>query len=82
MLKLQIPKDQVLQRMKKEGIEEKDHRCCRWRQTAAIWGCRNQGRLEGNKLVSLHWTPLSGKALDKSVWNASKKQNVASAARR
>jgi hypothetical protein len=67
MLKLQIPKDQVLQRMKKEGIEEKI--------IVAVVGVKLQqsGAVEtkddsknGNKLVSLHWTPLSGKALDKT----------------
>lgn len=79
MLKLQIPKDQVLQRMQKEGIKEKI--------IAAVVGVKLQQSealdtkddpKNGNKLVSLHWTPLSGKALDKSVWKASNKQNVAS----
>jgi hypothetical protein len=69
--------NQVLQRMKKEGIEERSS------LLSLASNCSNLGlskprTTRGNKLVSLHWTPLSGKALDKSVWNASKKQNVAS----
>jgi hypothetical protein len=78
MLKLQIPKDQVLQRMKKEGIEERSSLLSfvKLQQSGAVE--TKDDSKNGNKLVSLHWTPLSGKALDKSVWNASKKQNVAS----
>jgi hypothetical protein len=79
MLKLQIPKDQVLQRMKKEGIEEKIIVAVvgvKLQQSEAV-ETKDESK-NGNKLVSLHWTPLSGKALDKSVWKASKKQNVAS----
>jgi hypothetical protein len=79
MLKLQIPKDQVLQRMQKEGIEEKIIVAVvgvKLQQSGAV-AAKDESK-NGNKLVSLHWTPLSGKALDKSVWNASKKQNVAS----
>jgi hypothetical protein len=72
MLKLQIPKDQVLQRMKKEGIEERSSLLSfvKLQQSGAVE--TKDDSKNGNKLVSLHWTPLSGKALDKSVWNASR----------
>jgi hypothetical protein len=80
LLKLQIPKDQVLQRMKKEGIEETIIVAVvgdKMSQSGAIQS-KDEPKT-GSKLVSLHWTPLSGKELDNSVWKATKSRDVASA---
>jgi len=73
MLKLQVPKESVLRRMQQEGVSEKI--------ISAVIGSSSAGSSSKmqtkepkdstsgvSKLVSLHWTPLSGKELDNSLW--------------
>jgi len=72
LLKLQIPKQKVLARMQQEGVHEKIITAV----LGKVHGLNNESTSgdggssgKGSNLVSLHWTPLSGKALDESVWS-------------
>ena len=79
LIKMQIPRNSVLQRMQKEGVSEKiihsvfgESSILSKPSTDSIdtqYKC-------GNQLVSLHWTPLTGEELDQSVWSANTKQNT------
>ena len=69
MLKIQVPKDMVLSRMRQEGVSSKIIEAVFGQQSINIaTGGLKEGATSGNKLVSLHWTPLSGKELDNSLW--------------
>ncbi|GAX11743.1 hypothetical protein FisN_7Lh124 [Fistulifera solaris] len=81
MLKLQIPREQVLARMQKEGVTEKviiavmGKRFGSSESTKTFDSKSSEGT--SSNLVSLHWTPLSGKDLDDSIWSrTSKKRGV------
>jgi len=81
ILRMKVPPDGVRHKMTKNGVGEhiikavlgadiakpKTKELAKAKKTAA----------HGSKLVSLHWTPLSGEALDNSVWRASKKRKMA-----
>jgi hypothetical protein len=78
MLNMKVPRDCVRQKMIKNGVNEKI--------IAVVLGAQHnmpktktnakKPTVIANKLVSLHWTPLSGEALDNSVWRTSKKRKV------
>ena len=72
MLRMKIPPDGVRQKMMKNGVSE--------HIIAAVLGADiskpKKMPTHGSQLVSLHWTPLSGEALDNSVWRASKKRKM------
>jgi hypothetical protein len=77
LLKLQIPKAAILDRMEKEGASANVIKAVLGNVTSKC----NPGEKDsdsqsktGTKLVSLHWTPLSGTALDNSVWAARKRR--------
>lgn len=78
MLRLQIPKDKVLSRMKQDGVSEKIISSVVGNQIKKTSSKdeSKDGSNTGSKLVSLHWTPLSGKELDNSVWRATSKLEV------
>jgi hypothetical protein len=79
MLRMKVPRDGVRHKMIKNGVSEKI--------IAVVLGAQHttpkakvdakKAAMNSSKLVPLHWTPLSGEALDKSVWRASKKRKVA-----
>lgn len=77
LLKLQIPRDRVLSRMTQDGISEKIIVAVIGRSSITGPSARNNKEdasdstsASSNKLVALHWTPLSGKELDQSIWKA------------
>jgi Formin Homology 2 Domain/Subunit CCDC53 of WASH complex len=81
MLKLQIPRDKVLERMQQENIDDKIVAFVLGKSAQALIGDENSKTTNKNssKLVSLHWTPLSGKELDNSVWKAAGNRKVSTA---
>ena len=80
MLKLQMPREAVRHNMEKDQVSEKvigvvlDIKGGSASSTGS--NQQSQASKRASKLVSLHWTPLSGKELDNSVW-AAKKNNAA-----
>jgi hypothetical protein len=82
MLKLQIPREQVLARMQKEGVADKVITAVMGKRFGSSESTRtlDSKTSEGtsSNLVSLHWTPLSGKDLDDSIWSRTSKKRVAS----
>jgi hypothetical protein len=83
MLTLQIPREQVLARMQKEGVTEKviiavmGKRFGSSESTKTLDSKASEGT--SSNLVSLHWTPLSGKDLDDSIWSRTSKKREISA---
>ena len=72
LLKLQIPRDQLESRMRHEGASEKVISSVLGAPSAASRDGILPSNSLGSKLVSLHWTPLSGDQLNNSVWKAAK----------
>ena len=77
MLKLQMPREAVKHRMGKEGVSEKIAKAVLGADEVGKGSVTpkagaSKGTQRGSKLVSLHWTPLSGKELDNSVWQKRK----------
>ena len=73
MLQMRIPEEAVKHKMMKEGVAQKI--------IDALFGAVKSSAKKikpkpKSKLVSLHWTPLSGEELNKSVWRASKKRRM------
>lgn len=85
MLKLQIPREQVLSRMQKEGVGEKIITAVMGKRFSSSMSTSTEDSKTSHgttsNLVSLHWTPLSGKDLDDSIWSrASKKRGISTKA--
>jgi hypothetical protein len=70
MLKIQVPKDMVLSRMRQDGVSDKIIEAVVGPQSlnAKQTGESKEPSANASKLVSLHWTPLSGTELDHSLW--------------
>jgi len=80
MLKLQMPRDAILHKMEKDQVSSKIIEFVlgiKKGSTTTAPDNQPQGGKQASRLVSLHWTPLSGKELDNSVWCATKKSNLA-----
>ena len=77
MLRMKVPTDGVRHKMIKNGVSEHIIAAVLGVEiTKAKQATTKQSAAHGNKLVSLHWTPLSGEALDNSVWRAPKKRKA------
>ena len=73
MLKMKIPEQAVRHKMMKDGAAQK--------LVDLLFGSNDaqptkKPKPKKSKLVSLHWTPLSGEELNKSIWRANKKRKV------
>ena len=82
MLKLQMPHDAIRHKMEKDQMSDKVIRIVLGNKSGGNGAATklskpSQATERASKLVSLHWTPLSGKELDNSVWCAAKKGKVA-----
>jgi hypothetical protein len=75
MLQLRILKARVSQKMQQEGIDGKIIAAVVGDEPPVQVNAKDDSKNE-NKLVSLHWTPLSGKDLDHSVWMANNRQSM------
>ena len=71
LLKLQIPKDQLEGRMRHEGASEKVIAAVLGKTFGGASSSSDQSVTSrgSSKLVSLHWTPLSGDQLNNSVFS-------------
>ncbi|CAB9514284.1 Disheveled-associated activator of morphogenesis 1 [Seminavis robusta] len=75
MLKLNVPPEGVRHKMEKEGVATKIINALLGTGTPGSDAKAAAGgsKAAKSKLVSLHWTPLSGEELDNSVWCATTK---------
>lgn len=82
MIRMKVPPDGVRHKMEKNGVSEHIVEAVlgaditQPKAKKATTEAAKKPSVQGSKLVSLHWTPLSGEALDNSVWRASKKRKV------
>jgi cellobiose-specific phosphotransferase system component IIB len=75
LVKRQIPRQQILDRMKREGVNDKV--IAEVLGKRAVSGTTNEDGPKGNnsRFVQIHWTPLSESQLDNSVWNTAKNRS-------
>jgi hypothetical protein len=83
MLRMKVPRDGVRHKMVKNNVGEHIIDAVLGAGSMTKSKCK-QGTIStkkssgsGSKLVSLHWTPLSGEELNNSVWRVSKKRKMA-----
>eukprot|EP00977_Amphora_coffeiformis_P024769 scaffold17083_cov134-Amphora_coffeaeformis.AAC.1 len=74
LLKRQIPRQQILDRMKKEGVSENVIVAVLGKRGLAVQTKDDASQSKGNssRFVQIHWTPLAGSQLENSVWNTTK----------
>jgi len=73
MIRINIPKDAVRHRMMKDNVDARII-------IAVVGGDEGPGaakkKKKDNKMVALHWTPLSPSALENSIWRTTKKRKL------
>ena len=74
LLKLQIPRDSVMTRMQGDGVSEKIIKAVLGMSSSSSQPTDETVASGKSKLVALHWTPISGKDLDDSVWSRANKK--------
>ena len=68
LLKRQIPRQQILDRMKSEGVSDKVIVAVLGKRGLAVSTKEDAPKGNTSRFVQLHWTPLSDSQLDNSVW--------------
>jgi hypothetical protein len=68
LLKRQIPRQQILERMKREGVSENVIIAVLGKGSIPSSEKEDAPKGKGSQFVQIHWTPLSGSQLDNSVF--------------
>jgi hypothetical protein len=67
MLKMHFPEEAIRHKMNKEGASEKVFGAVFDVKTNSPVPTTSMASLSGSDLVAMHWTPLSGEELDKTM---------------